>query len=105
MERPNMSYIDELSGGNVSFKNTLINIVKKELPEEILVYKSNISAMHFKEAAENVHKLKHKISILGLETSYKLAIQYEENLKVDSTALQVEFEAILDEMTRYVNTL
>lgn len=105
MEKPNMSYIDALSGSDKAFKLKLISIVKEELPQEITIYEENIKLKNFKEAAENVHKLKHKISILGLETSYQIAIDYEENLKIASTQLRVEFEAILKEMTRFITTL
>ena len=105
MEIPNMSYINTLSGGDESFKARLIFIVKNELPIEITEYQKNIKNNFFKEAAENVHKLKHKISILGLETSYQVAIDYEENLKISSIALKEDFEAILETMTRFVNQL
>jgi hypothetical protein len=44
--------------------------------------------------AQSVHKLKHKISILGLEKSY-LAEEYESNLKNNSTNLHSDFESIL----------
>ena len=71
MEKPNLSYINELSGGDEAFKNKLITIIKKEFPEEKEVYFKNFKAKNFKASAENVHKLKHKISILGLEKSYK----------------------------------
>lgn len=105
MEQPNLSYIDALSGGDKAFKLKLISIVKEELPLEIEVYQKNIKLKNFKEAAENVHKLKHKISILGLETSYQIAVDYEEHLKVNSIELKKEFDAILKEMIRFVNTL
>ena len=105
MEQPNFSYINSLSCGDETFKLKLISIVKEELPKEISIYEENINLRNFKEAAENVHKLKHKISILGLETSYELAVNYEENLKLNSVVYKEEFEAILNEMTRFVNAI
>jgi HPt (histidine-containing phosphotransfer) domain-containing protein len=105
MEHPNTSYIDALSGGDESFKLKLISILKEELPEEIKTYNKNIGLKYFKEAAENVHKLKHKMSILGLEASYELAVNYEENLKLGALNLREDFEAILEEMIRFINTL
>ena len=45
-------------------------------------------------AAESVHKLKHKISILGLNKSYYIAEKFEDNLKDNSTELQSDFDAI-----------
>jgi hypothetical protein len=36
---------------------------------------------NFLDAAQSVHKLKHKISILGLEKSYYIVEEYESDLK------------------------
>lgn len=105
MEQPNLSYINQLSGKDDAFKNKLIAVVKAEFPEEKAVYVKSIASNNFKEAAENVHKLKHKISILGLEKSYGVAVIYEENLLENSTEGQVEFENILQTITNYLTTI
>jgi hypothetical protein len=49
---------------------------------------------NYLEAAQSVHKLKHKISILGLDKSYYLAGEYENNLKDNTTILDTDFENI-----------
>ena len=85
MEVPNLTYIDKLSGGDEAFKNKLISIIKDEFPDEKAVYEENIKSENFKLSAENVHKLKHKISILGLEKSYDVAVSFEENLLEGNT--------------------
>jgi hypothetical protein len=72
MEQPNLSYINRLSGDNLRFKNKIIGI-SKELPDEIAVYEEEFKSGNYLEAAQSVHKLKHKISILGLDKSYYLA--------------------------------
>ncbi len=105
MEAPNLSYINELSGGDESFKNKLIAIIKTEFPEEKEVYFKNFEAKDFKASAENVHKLKHKISILGLEKSYTIAESYEDNLKENSTSGSEAFNDILKTITDYLKTL
>lgn len=105
MEQPNLKYIDELSGDNLEFKTKLIGILKKELPEEINGYSVEMGNANFSDAAQSVHKLKHKISILGLEKSYYIAEEYENNLKNNSTNLAVEFENILKSMQEFVNCL
>ena len=69
------------------------------------IYLNNIAAKKFKEAADNVHKLKHKISILGLERSYEVASQFENNLKENNNALQDEFNEILETITQFLNEL
>ncbi len=102
MEQPNSDYINQLAGDNEEFRSKVIEILKKELPEEIQSYKNNIDNSNFILAAEFVHKLKHKISFLGLEKSYYIAEEFEENLKKKSTHLQPDFEAILMQMTNFV---
>lgn len=105
MEQPNLNYIDQLSGDNVEFRTKMIGILKKELPEEIAVYRKDMSAGNLSLAAQSVHKLKHKISILGLEKSYYIAEEFEDNLKSNSLELDSDFETILKVMQEFVNRL
>ncbi len=105
MEQPNLSYINSMSGGDKGFEQKLIDIIKTEFPEEKEVYFTNVKANNYKLTAENVHKLKHKISILGLEKSYETAVAFENNLLEGSTELQDEFESILTIMTNYLQQL
>ncbi|MFC4633537.1 Hpt domain-containing protein [Dokdonia ponticola] len=105
MELPNLSYIDQLSAGNISFKEKLITVIKEEFPDEKEVYLANIQTKNYKEAAENVHKIKHKISILGLEKSYEIARTFENNLKEGNTDLKEDFKNILHVISEYLITL
>ncbi|WP_298391709.1 Hpt domain-containing protein [Flavobacterium sp.] len=105
MEQPNSNYINQLSGDNEEFKAKIIGILKRELPEEVALYQNQIKTKNYKLAAESVHKLKHKVSILGLEKSYYIAEEYEDNLKEQSTILQSEFESILKMMQDFVDKL
>lgn len=105
MEQPNQSYINSLSGGDDAFKQKLIDIIKKEYPEEKQVYFDNLAANNFKLAADNVHKLKHKISILGLEKGYEVAVAYENNLLNGTTDLKDQFETILKNITDYLEDI
>jgi HPt (histidine-containing phosphotransfer) domain-containing protein len=105
MEQPNKSYINSLSGGDKVFEQKLINIIKNEFPDEKEVYFNNLAEKKYKNAAGNVHKLKHKISILGLEKSYETAVAFENNLLEGSSELQNEFESILIIITNYLQKL
>ena len=105
MEQPNMSYINNLSGGDKLFAKKLIAVIKSEFPEEKRVYLNNFDAKNFLKAAENVHKLKHKISILGLEKSHEIASIYENELKDGNIAQKDVFYNILETMTIYLNQL
>ena len=105
MEQPNLNYIDQLSGDNIEFKTKMIGILKKELPEEIAVFRKDMAAENYSLASQSVHKLKHKISILGLEKSYYIAEEFEDNLKNQSLELHSDFETILKVMQEFVNRI
>jgi len=105
MEQPNQSYINSLSGDDKAFKQKLIDVIKKEFPEEKQVYFDNYNAKNYKLAADNVHKLKHKISILGLEKGYEVAVAYENNLLEGSMDQKDAFEAILTNITKYLEEI
>ena len=105
IEQANLSYIHSLSGGDKTFEKKLIDIIKTEFPVERAIYEKNMKFHNFKEAAENVHKIKHKISILGLEKSYELATEYEKNLKESNHTLEDAFDVIMQNITAYLVTL
>jgi HPt (histidine-containing phosphotransfer) domain-containing protein len=105
MEQPNKSYIHSLSGGDTAFAQKLIDIIKNEFPTEKEVYFNNMVEKKYKPAADNVHKLKHKISILGLEKSYETAVVFENNLLKGNIELKSEFESILTTITNYLHRL
>lgn len=102
MEQANSEYIDQLSGDNIEFRKKIIEILKRELPEEVGTYHKQIQNKNYLMAAGCVHKLKHKISILGLKKSYYIAEQFENNLNENSTELQADFDAILTVMQDFV---
>ena len=105
MEAPNLEYINNLSGDNIVFKTKLISILKRELPLEMAAYFSFLKEGDLLQAAQLVRKIKHKVSILGLEKSYYIASDFEDNLKQDSLTLQDEFETILNLMQEFVKDL
>lgn len=105
MEQPNKSYINSLSGGYKVFEQKLIDIIKSEFPDEKKVYLNNIAAKKYKNAADNVHKLKHKISILGLEKSYEIANVFEHNLRELSLDKKEDFDKILIAISNYIETI
>lgn len=105
MEQANLDYINELSGDNSDFKTKIFEILKRELPKEITIYHDQIQSRNYLQAAGCVHKLKHKISILGLKKSYYIAEQFEDNLKDNSTELKSDFDAIIKIMQDFVDKL
>lgn len=105
LETPNLTYIHSLSGGDKDFELKIISVIKKEFPLEKDIYSNNLKSKNYQEVAEIVHKLKHKISILGLEKSYELAVRYEDNLKEGDFSLKDDFQMILQTMTNFLNSL
>lgn len=104
-EQPNLNYLKSLSGGDADFEKELLAVIKEELPEEIIEYEGYLKKTDYLKTAACVHKLKHKISILGLEKSYHLASDYENQLRLGNKALEDDFRAILDVMVAYVAKL
>ncbi len=104
-EVPNNTYIKQLANGNIAFEKKLIGIVQREFPEEQAVFLKNYKHKNYIAAAENVHKLKNKIGMLGLEKGYQLAIDFENDLKAEKTILYPEFIVLLNQMEDFIMNL
>lgn len=104
-EQPNLKYVDELAGDDIEFRNQFITIIKDEFPLEKDEYLGHVSNNRIKETAEIVHKLKHKFTILGLEESYKLAVNYEKELLEGKNDCEPSFKAVLQTIEAYIKTI
>ena len=102
LENPNLSYIKKLADGDVEFEANLIAILKKELPKEKEAFIESIRIKNYQNSAEHVHKIKHKISILGLEKSYDFAISFEEELKNGNPKRYDTFLSILQSIEEFL---
>lgn len=105
MEKPNLSYVDELARGDETVRKTLIDVIKSEFPEEKEDYYKSLEDKEYKKIEENVHRIKHKISILGLEKSYEKANTFEHNLREESLVGFEDFEKILTAISAYIETI
>ncbi|MBC8757005.1 Hpt domain-containing protein [Kordia sp. YSTF-M3] len=105
MEYPNLTYIEQLARGDQKIRATLIDVIKTEFPEEKQDYYDSLEKKDYKKIEENVHRLKHKISIFGLEKSYELANTYEHNLREKNRDGAEDFEQILTTITAYIKTI
>lgn len=104
-ENPNLLYIKKLAGEDKAFEDKFIAIIKAEFPLEQKEYLNYVENKRYKETAEIVHKLKHKLNILGLEKSYGLAVQYEEDLLNSDTQLEKEFKSVLKNIEDFIKTI
>ena len=105
MEQPNLFYIQKLSGGDKDFEKTLIDVIKTEFPVEKAAYFKSITEKDLKRAAETVHKLKHKVSILGFEKGYEETSNFEHNLIDNKTEGQEGFESMMLVITDYLKII
>ncbi len=105
MEKANLSYLKKLAAGDLDFEKKIIAFIKLEFPQEKKRYQQHFELKEFIKAAADVHKIKHKISVLDLKKNHNLATQHEQNLKNSNTDLASEFDAILEGMTAFINQL
>jgi len=107
LEKPNTNYINQLSGDDTSFRKKFVNLLKSELVIEIDKYKKALLEREYSNASQYVHRLKHKVSVLGLEKGYTLASNYENELKEkkDSFSNQKKFDDMLTEMVEFLKCL
>lgn len=101
-ETPNLDYIKEIAGGNEEFEKKFLSIIQLEFPKEKEDYQTLLEKGELEESAKVVHKIKHKLGILGLSQGYKMAIQYEEDLKISNTALKKEFDDVLASVESFI---
>nr|WP_299074158.1 Hpt domain-containing protein [uncultured Allomuricauda sp.] len=102
IEQPNLDYIKEISGGNADFEKKFLTIIQTEFPKEKQDYIETLEGNELEESAKIVHKIKHKLGILGLTEGYKLAVKYEEDLKYGNTNLKGEFLEILQSVEKFI---
>lgn len=105
MEKPNIEYIVKLAGNEESVRLKLIRVLKYELPIEIEAYSASIALNNWQQAAFYVHKIKHKVAILGLTRTYHMSEKYEIQLSDNRRELQKDFENALSVMQNFVNNL
>ena len=102
MEKPDLEKIKQIAGDSDELVQQFIAIIKEELPQEIKLYKTHLKHKDYLKSAEDVHKLKHKISILNLSLGYELAIAYENELRAGNSESAVVFEDVLTAMTQFI---
>ena len=101
-ENPNLSYIENIAKGNTLFTQKLIGIIKKELSGEVETYHFNLSNGYLNKTAKDVHKLSHKVRILGLENGHQIAEKYSTDLLENNLSLRLDFEGILTSMLLFI---
>jgi hypothetical protein len=101
-ELPNLSYVTSLVGDDFDFKLKFLNIIKAEFPPELGKYLFHIRNDEPRAAAEYVHKLKYRISALGMDRAFSLAEKHEERLCLGDGSLDFEFKRVLKKIDKYL---
>lgn len=78
-------------------------MLKEEFPLERDLYIEKFDAKNYANASDDVHKLKHKISLLGLAQGFEIATKYEKELRDNNTELHASFVEVLDKIDAYLN--
>lgn len=105
VEHPNLDFFKNLSKGDKAFEDKMTKIFKKEFFEDIKFYKDALNKKDYKRAINFVHRLKHKVGLVGLEKSYKLTDSYEKNLKNQILSLEAEFDSILKTISVFLEKI
>jgi len=104
-ETANIKYIEELADGDTEFQSKIIAIIKDEFPKEKNIFLNNIAQKNYLKSAENVHKIKHKINILGLKKGFEIAVKFESELKCKKIDSYQDFIVILDLIDNFLNKI
>ena len=104
-EQPNLDYFNQIACGEEAILNSLISILKSEFPQQLESYNQSILEVNFIESAEALHKLKHKVRLLGLEKGYNIANEFENNLREQNMQNKKEFEYVLKNITNFIQKL
>lgn len=105
MEKPNLDYINIIADGDENFKQQLLVILKKDFQKEKQAFIENFDNKNYKVASEYVHKIKHKISMLGLALDVEIADTFEQDLKNINLSLHKKFVDCLNRITSYLNKI
>lgn len=103
--KPNLNYLDEIYKNDIVFKKKLITIIKREFPLEKNEFTSNYNNKKYILAALNVHKLKHKINVLGLKEGFKIASEFEKELNNKKFNSYNDFIVILNVIENYLKEI
>ncbi|SHJ89012.1 hypothetical protein SAMN04488513_11186 [Pseudozobellia thermophila] len=105
-EVPNLDYVVDLVGTqDFEFKQKFVAIMKTEFRWDLGKYLYHIKIDEPRAAAEIVHKLKYKFSVLGMKKGFDFAEAHKERLEVGDTSLDPDFKVLLKTVTRFLDTV
>lgn len=100
-EQPNLSMIQEISSDQ-DFQKSILQTIRKEFLEEVKLFEDNFTSQQYENAAIHVHKIKHKVALLGLKQGEQLTDEFEKQLKKGKTQLHKQFLEVLQKIHVYL---
>ncbi|MGK0412681.1 MAG: HPt (histidine-containing phosphotransfer) domain-containing protein [Polaribacter sp.] len=80
----------------------MLDLIKIEFPQEVQLFNHNFKLENYVEASDNVHKIKHKIGLLGMQEGTVTATEFELALKNGNTKLHAVFLEVIDKIHVYL---
>lgn len=105
VETPNMNYVIELGGEDHIFRKKFVEILKREFTDQLGNYLYHIKQDEPRAAAEVVHKIKYKFTMLSMKRAFYFSEAYEEQLHVGDMSSDDDFKKILKTVKEYLKTL
>ncbi|SIS81464.1 hypothetical protein SAMN05421766_104109 [Zobellia uliginosa] len=103
LERPSLNYVENLIGArDLDFEQKFISLLKSEFSWDLGKYLYHIKLGEPRAAAEIVHKLKYKISILGMEKTFLFAEEHKERLHSGDTVFDDDFKEVLKKINVFL---
>ncbi|MBU2947723.1 Hpt domain-containing protein [Zobellia uliginosa] len=105
-ERPSLNYVENLVGARDSeFEQKFVILLKSEFAWDLGKYLYHIKLNEPRAAAEIVHKLKYKISILGMEKTFAFAEEHKERLHAGDAAFDEDFKKVLKKINVFLDLI
>ncbi|WP_088323375.1 hypothetical protein [Polaribacter tangerinus] len=105
METPNLEYIDKIANGSEILKAKIIKIVREELSLDSEKYYELKDTKDLKNFKVYIHRIKNKMTVLGLIESYKIASNYEKNIENVTDEEKKFFENTLAHMIEFIDNI
>lgn len=85
-----LQYLDELSGGNIDFKKTMISQFIAQVPDELNQLEAFLERKDYLSAKQTAHNLKTSVSFLGLTDKLESPLNYiEDRILIEKDSLLI----------------
>ncbi|NNE75877.1 MAG: Hpt domain-containing protein, partial [Pricia sp.] len=105
-EQPGLDYVVELVGTkDFDFEQKFVALLKAEFTSDLGEYLYHIRIDEPRAAAEIVHRIKYKLSVLGMERAFAFAEMHKERLHLGDKSFDSDFKGILKTISNFLETV